>query len=298
MQCRAEENSVYFVSVNRAMQRQNSASSVIDPKGDLIEFIPRGEEKLLVVDLDLTKATGLYASRFQPALYQEQAVAADTPKPLTGGAPSEVNSHPTVRELPPLTDRPLDEGPAYFVDQRSGSDDGPGAKERPWATINHALKQLKAGDTLYLRAGSYFENVYCAVAGTAEKPITIRAYPGERVVLDGSLSEFQQEPTAAWKPFEGGAKDEFVSTRTFRNMRDVLGLFGDSNVGLQTYWHASDLRASNEMWIVDKETKAVDPVYCGPGLWYDKQSGRIHARVASNPGHPRILDYQERQIKQ
>ena len=55
------------------MQRQNSASSVIDPKGDLVEFVPRGEEKLLVVDLDLTKATGLYASRFRPELYEEQS---------------------------------------------------------------------------------------------------------------------------------------------------------------------------------------------------------------------------------
>ena len=73
MQCRAEENSIYFVSVNRAMQRQNSASSVIDPNGDLVEFIPRGEEKLLVVDLDLSKATGLYASRFRPELYEEQS---------------------------------------------------------------------------------------------------------------------------------------------------------------------------------------------------------------------------------
>ena len=72
MQCRAEENSVYFVSVNRAMRRQNSASSVIDPKGDLVEFTPRGEEQLLVVDLDLTAATGLYADRFQSGLYEER----------------------------------------------------------------------------------------------------------------------------------------------------------------------------------------------------------------------------------
>jgi len=72
MQCRAEENSVFFVSVNRAMKRQNSASSVIDPKGDLMTFVPRGEEKLLVVDLDLRQATGFYASRFQPDLYLER----------------------------------------------------------------------------------------------------------------------------------------------------------------------------------------------------------------------------------
>ncbi len=77
MQCRAEENSVYFVSVNRAMKRQNSASSVIDPKGNLVEFIPRGEEKLLVVDLDLTKATGFYASRYTPENYKERKPSKD-----------------------------------------------------------------------------------------------------------------------------------------------------------------------------------------------------------------------------
>ena len=72
MQCRAEENSVFFVSVNRAMKRQNSASSVSDPKGELLAFVPRGQEKLLVVDLELRQATGFYASRVQPALYKER----------------------------------------------------------------------------------------------------------------------------------------------------------------------------------------------------------------------------------
>ncbi len=89
MQCRAEENSIYFVSVNRAMRRQNSASSVIDPNGDLVEFVPRGEEKLLVVDLDLTKATGFYASRFQPSLYEEQRPLAPAKTPASGSTNSQ-----------------------------------------------------------------------------------------------------------------------------------------------------------------------------------------------------------------
>jgi hypothetical protein len=189
-------------------------------------------------------------------------------------------SHMTVRELPPVAQRPLTGGLVHFVSANGGSDDGPGSEQRPWATIQHALKQLEAGDTLYLREGSYFENVYCAVAGTSEKPITIRGYPGERVLIDGSMPEFQTEASSAWKPLEGGAKGEYVSTRTFKNIRDIVGLFGDSNIGLQTYWHVDDLRAKNEMWIVDKETKAIDPVYCGPGLWYNKQTGHIHARLA------------------
>ena len=66
MQCRSEENSIYFASVNQAMRQQNSATSLIDPEGELISYVPRGEEDLLVADLDLTKATGFYARRYRP----------------------------------------------------------------------------------------------------------------------------------------------------------------------------------------------------------------------------------------
>jgi len=37
----------------------------------------------------------------------------------------------------------------------------------------------ETGDTLYLRAGSYFENIYCALTGTEKSQITIRSYPGD-----------------------------------------------------------------------------------------------------------------------
>lgn len=199
---------------------------------------------------------GLFAS----GCFCYQAVAA----PDTG--PSDIiRSHRIMRSLPRLTKRPMAEGSAYFVSSKMGHDDHPGSIKKPWATINHAMTQLKSGDTLYLREGVYFENAYCAVAGTKDKPITIRTYPGERVNLDGGMAEFRLNPVEAWQLFKGGAKDEYVSTRTFRNIRDVVGIVGDSHVGLQTYWHPKDLRAANEMWITDKKTKSIQPVYCGPG---------------------------------
>jgi hypothetical protein len=160
-----------------------------------------------------------------------------------------------------------------------GDDAAPGTEERPLRTINAALPRLKPGDTLYLRGGTYFENVYCAVAGTAQAPITIRSYPGEVATIDGGLTEFQSDPAAAWQPLAAGAPGEFVSTQAYKNIRDVVGLFGDSHVGLQTYWYLMDLRADNETWIPDEATM-VKPVYCGPGLWYDKQTGLIHCRLA------------------
>ena len=69
MQCRAQENSVYFASVNQAMRYQNSATSLIDPQGNLLAHVPYGKEDLLIADLDLTKATRFYARRYRPEWY-------------------------------------------------------------------------------------------------------------------------------------------------------------------------------------------------------------------------------------
>ncbi len=69
MIARAVENEVYFASVNNALRFQESATSLIDPDGACLAHVPYGEERLLVHDLDLSRATGLYARRFDSALY-------------------------------------------------------------------------------------------------------------------------------------------------------------------------------------------------------------------------------------
>lgn len=69
MVCRAQENSIYFASINQAMRAQNSATSLIDPAGELIDTVPCGEERLLVAELDMRKATRFYAQRYHPEWY-------------------------------------------------------------------------------------------------------------------------------------------------------------------------------------------------------------------------------------
>lgn len=192
-----------------------------------------------------------------------------------------VVSHPPLHPLRAPAHRPLEKGPSYFVDSGKGSDAGPGTEAAPWRTLGHAMMKLVAGDTLVLRKGIFHENVYCSVVGRKDAPVTIRSYPGERVILDGGFEEFLARPGEAWVPFDGGAPGEFRSAKRYPNIRDVVGLFGDSNIGLQTYWHAMDLRSSNELDIDDPEKKLMSlPLYCGPGLWYDKESAYIHVRLA------------------
>jgi predicted amidohydrolase len=69
MIARAVENTIYFGSVNYAMQRQESATSLIDPDGACVAYVPYGEERLLVHDIDLARATGFCARRFKPEFY-------------------------------------------------------------------------------------------------------------------------------------------------------------------------------------------------------------------------------------
>jgi len=181
----------------------------------------------------------------------------------TQGA-EQFQSHPAMRPLPEPSDRPLTNGPASFVDATTGSDLGDGSKGAPWKSIAHALTRISAGQTLYLRGGTYYEHVYCSVTGTADKPITIRSFPGELAIIDGAFREFFESPANAWRPCAEGVPGEYCSARTFKNLRNIHGRFGDSMVGLQVYYHIEDLRGER---------------YVGPGIWYDRATGHVHARL-------------------
>lgn len=201
---------------------------------------------------------------------------------------AEFSTPPLVR-LPEPANRPRGTGPAKFVDANSGDDAAAGTEAKPWRTIGRALAGIAPGDTLYLRGGVFYENVRLAVSGLADAPITIRSFPGELATIDAGYAEFARNPADAWEPV-AASPDEYRSTRTYGNIRYALGSFGDSFVGLNTYYHPQDLRATSEIWVekqrpVDSDPKVrvkpdIEPVYCGPGLWYDPATSRIHVRLA------------------
>src|SRR5688500_2125806 len=85
-----------------------------------------------------------------------RAQEAQATKPNT---PSTFRTHPPMRPLPTATPEPLAKGPKLFVDAARGNDVAEGTENQPWRTLRHAVRQLKPGDTLYLRAGIYYETV-------------------------------------------------------------------------------------------------------------------------------------------
>jgi hypothetical protein len=77
----------------------------------------------------------------------------------------------------------------FYVDFANGSDTNQGRPESiPWKSLEHAFANTSAGDTILVREGVHFGCTVLSTSGTAEAPKTLKAYPGETVVLDRSVA--------------------------------------------------------------------------------------------------------------
>jgi hypothetical protein len=68
-------------------------------------------------------------------------------------------------------------GSIYYV-STSGNDANPGSLSQPWQTIYKATRKVIAGDTVYIRGGTYQESNIFFASGTQAAPIIISGYPG------------------------------------------------------------------------------------------------------------------------
>jgi hypothetical protein len=87
----------------------------------------------------------------------------------------------------------LPHGREFFVSP-SGRPAGNGSREQPW-DLETALRQpesVKPGDTIWIRGGRYGNGaanavIHSRLTGTPRDPILVRAWPGERAVIDAWL---------------------------------------------------------------------------------------------------------------
>ena len=73
----------------------------------------------------------------------------------------------------------------YYV-ATTGSDTNAGTITAPFRTINQAQTPATAGDTIYVRGGIYNERFIIWESGSSSARLTIAAYPGEHVVINGT----------------------------------------------------------------------------------------------------------------
>ncbi len=81
----------------------------------------------------------------------------------------------------------------YYV-STGGSDGGAGTIGDPWRHIDYAVDNCAAGDTIYVRGGTYNEQVTFGKSGTAGNIITLTNYNSEEVIIDGTGAF-----TGSWK---------------------------------------------------------------------------------------------------
>lgn len=84
----------------------------------------------------------------------------------------------------------------YFVATWGDNADA-GTYNEPWATLQYAMSNVSAGDTVYLRGGTYAVTSAQAITsnpglvGTEANPICFFNYPGEVPIIDGSTKSSQ-----------------------------------------------------------------------------------------------------------
>ena len=115
------------------------------------------------------------------------------------------------RVQPPILAREL----VVDAASKAAANDGPGTAEQPFKTISAAVGNLRPGDVLTVKAGTYREAVQIPAGGIAGQPVTIQAARGETVVISGAdlLSGWEKaphekrpiwkkSPWPAWKNFK------------------------------------------------------------------------------------------------
>src|SRR2546421_1552237 len=91
----------------------------------------------------------------------------------------------TVTPPPPA---PQPKPASGFFVAPNGLGSASGSLGAPWdltTALNGASGRVHAGDTIWVRGGTYYGHFWGSVSGSASGPVVVRAYPGDRAIIDG-----------------------------------------------------------------------------------------------------------------
>ncbi len=153
--------------------------------------------------------------------------------------------------------------------------------------LKRSIAKLKEGDTLLLRGGEYPLKRPLKIT----KSITLKAYPNETPILDGSLPEFITTPNNEWEIVDAKLHI-YRSTKTYPKVKELSAFLGEkeNNYALIVYKDKEPFYATNERYLGDNH------YYAGAGIFYDKSSHHIYVRLqhsryqTSDFNFPKSLD--------
>ncbi|MFF7639715.1 right-handed parallel beta-helix repeat-containing protein [Streptomyces canus] len=119
--------------------------------------------------------------------------------------------------------------PTTLIVATNGNDSAPGTLAQPLRSVQRAVDLAKPGDTIAVRGGTYAltDNITIATSGTASQPISLGAYQGERVVIDGEQLAASHTPVGGSIPrAERGAIHQEASYWRISDLEIVRGPYG------------------------------------------------------------------------
>ena len=177
-----------------------------------------------------------------------------------------------------------------YIVTANGTSGGSGTNASPWS-LQHALNGaggvIQPGHVVYLRStgGPYLANSSgegwsANVSGTLASPITFEGYPGDNVVIDGSIRAFVDTPTTAWEPVSiSSGRNIYRSTATFTfgEYNGFIQIAGEWFTLPSTLQGKAYIESTLHTW--DSTTVQPTPYYLGPSFAWDSASGRIYIRL-------------------
>ena len=154
----------------------------------------------------------------------------------------------------------------YYVDKDSiggtCSDSNPGTQSQPWCTIGKANQELRPGDTVYIREGTYSEGIRPSVSGTPGNYITYKAHPGESPTIT------RHQVLTGWQQHSGNIYVTDYAENWYSGVWEDTFEQSDYYVALEPVFSLSDLN--------------------GPGKYFgDENSKRVYVwtRNGDNPNN-------------
>lgn len=95
-------------------------------------------------------------------------------------------TNPVTGSVTTLNDNPPSTGNAYYV-STTGNDSNAGTEASPFRTIGKAASVVAAGSTVYVKAGTYNEEIDLFTSGTENNYITFRPYGSDIVTINGGF---------------------------------------------------------------------------------------------------------------
>lgn len=163
---------------------------------------------------------------------------------------------------------------AQFYVAPDGTPQGDGSRERPWdlATALKPHPAIQPMDTVWMRKGLYRGSFVSRLKGAPNAPVILRAYPGERVVLDGADRPAQTilRIEGAWAWYWGL---EILDSNPYRGSAEKDAAPGGRGHGLDI--HGPDVKAINCI---------IHDVGTGVGFWRPAINSELYGLIIYNGG--------------